>query len=159
MAILRYFDVCQLTHCTFYIGVSFGVKINRLTSQDSSNISFYLRKKVTLFATFPTIKSSYVIIIVQRKPMTRTEASTMFLRILKKDLKLKNTMNVILLTFMILCSTFAPESVNNSITMSGSLDYYFEKAGDYYLFTHNGNGERNLEKLIEYDFQYQFELL
>ena len=159
MAILRYFDVCQLTHCVCYIGVSFGVKINRITSQDSSNISFYLRKKVTLFATFPTIKSSYVIIIVQRKPMTRTEVSTMFLRILKKDLKLKNTMNVILLTFIILCSTFAPESVNNSITMSGSLDYYFEKAGDYYLFTHNGNGERNLEKLIEYDFQYQFELL
>lgn len=53
----------------------------------------------------------------------------------------------------------APESVNNSITMSGSLDYYFEKAGDYYLFAHNGNGERNLEKLIEYDFRYQFELL
>lgn len=120
---------------------------------------FLFEKKVIQFATFPTIKSSYVTIIVQRKPMTRTEVSTMFLRILKKDLKLKNTMNVILLTFMILCSTFAPESVNNSITVSGSLDYYFEKASDYYLFAHNGDSERNLEKLIEYDFRYQFELL
>ena len=39
------------------------------------------------------------------------------------------------------------------------LDYYFEKASDYYLFAHNGDSERNLEKLIEYDFRYQFELL
>lgn len=83
--------------------------------------------------------------------MTRIEGKTMFLRILKKDLKRKKTMNVILLIFVILCSTFAAASVNNIIAVTGGLDYYFEKAGmaDYYLFAHDGNGEGTVENLLE----------
>ena len=60
-------------------------------------------------------------------------------------------MNVILLIFVILCSTFAAASVNNIIAVTGGLDYYFEKAGmaDYYLFAHDGNGEGTVENLLE----------
>lgn len=36
-------------------------------------------------------------------------------------------MNVILLIFVILCSTFAAASVNNIIAVTGGLDYYFER--------------------------------
>lgn len=52
----------------------------------------------------------------------------MFLRILKKDLKRKKTMNIILLMFIILCSMFAAASVNNIIAVTGGIDRYFEMA-------------------------------
>ncbi len=59
----------------------------------------------------------------------------MYLRILKKDLKRKKTMNIILLLFILLASMFVASSVNNILTISGGLDYYFEKAGipDYFV--------------------------
>lgn len=53
----------------------------------------------------------------------------MYLKILKKDLKRKKTMNCILLLFVILSAMFSASSVNNIITVMGGLDYYFEKAG------------------------------
>lgn len=59
--------------------------------------------------------------------MTRIEGKTMFLRILKKDLKRKKTMNVILLIFVILCSTFAAASVNNIIAVTGGLDFILKR--------------------------------
>lgn len=61
----------------------------------------------------------------------------MFLRILKKDLKRKKTMNVILLLFIILSAMFVASSVNNIITVMGALDFYFEKADvpDYFVAT------------------------
>lgn len=59
----------------------------------------------------------------------------MYFRILKKDLKRKKTMNIILLLFILLASMFVASSVNNILTISGGLDYYFEQAGmpDYFV--------------------------
>lgn len=48
----------------------------------------------------------------------------MFLRILKKDLKRKKTMNVILLLFIILASMFLASSVDNLIAVNGAIDYF-----------------------------------
>jgi len=53
----------------------------------------------------------------------------MLLRILKKDLKRKKTMNIILLLFVIMCSMFAAASVNNIFAVTGGIDSYFNKAG------------------------------
>ncbi|MBO5237321.1 MAG: ABC transporter permease [Lachnospiraceae bacterium] len=58
----------------------------------------------------------------------------MYFRILKKDLKRKKTMNVILLIFIILASTFVSSSVNNIVTVANGLNYYFEKANMSDLF-------------------------
>lgn len=52
----------------------------------------------------------------------------MYLRILKKDLKRKKTMNLILLIFIILAATFIASSVNNIITISSAVQTYFKKA-------------------------------
>ena len=52
----------------------------------------------------------------------------MFLRILKKDLKRKRTMNAILLMFVILCSMFAAASVNNIAAVTGGIEHYFKIA-------------------------------
>ena len=51
----------------------------------------------------------------------------MYLRILRKDLKRKKTMNIILLIFILLSATFIASSVNNIVTVSTALDYFFEK--------------------------------
>lgn len=61
----------------------------------------------------------------------------MYLRILKKDLKRKKTMNAILLAFIILAAVFIASSVNNMITVLTALDSYFEKADvpDYWFST------------------------
>ena len=52
----------------------------------------------------------------------------MFLRILKKDLKRKKTMNIILLLFVILCSMFAAASVSTIFAVTGGIDSYFDMA-------------------------------
>lgn len=61
----------------------------------------------------------------------------MYLRILKKDLKWKKTMNLILLVFITLAAMFIASSTNNMITVSTALDSYFEKADvpDYWFAT------------------------
>lgn len=63
----------------------------------------------------------------------------MYLRILKKDLKRKKTMNIILLIFVILAATFIASSANNLITVSSALDNFFEKADvpDYWFASTN----------------------
>ena len=43
-------------------------------------------------------------------------------------------MNVILLIFIILASTFVSSSVNNIVTVANGLNYYFEKANMSDLF-------------------------
>lgn len=53
----------------------------------------------------------------------------MYLRILKRDLKRKKTMNVILLIFIILASTFIASSVSNMLSVSTAMDSYLKKAG------------------------------
>lgn len=52
----------------------------------------------------------------------------MFLRILKKDLKRKKSMNIILLIFIILATTFLASSINNLIAISQSVDYFMDKS-------------------------------
>ena len=54
--------------------------------------------------------------------------SKMYLRILKKDLKRKRTMNVILLLFITLATMFVASSVNNIISVTTALDNYFKMA-------------------------------
>ena len=75
----------------------------------------------------------------------------MYLRILKKDLKRKKTMNVILLIFVILAATFIASSANNLITVNGALDNFFEKAGtpDYWFATTNAADMERFEKFAE----------
>ena len=61
----------------------------------------------------------------------------MYLRILKKDLKRKRTMNAIMLIFIILAAMFISSSANNLITIATALDDYFElaKVPDYWYAT------------------------
>lgn len=74
----------------------------------------------------------------------------MYLKILKKDLKRKKTMNCILLLFVILSAMFSASSVNNIITVTGGLDYYFEKAGmtDYYFITIEPDSNDTLSEIL-----------
>ena len=53
----------------------------------------------------------------------------MFLRILKKDLKRKKTMNIIMLIFILLASMFVASGLNNVITISNGTNYFFKQAG------------------------------
>lgn len=75
----------------------------------------------------------------------------MFLRILKKDIKRKKTMNIILLMFVILSVMFASSSVNNMVTVSRGIDYYFEKAGmtDCYIFVQEPDETNTLSKVLD----------
>ena len=75
----------------------------------------------------------------------------MFLRILKKDIKRKKTMNIILLIFVILAVTFMASSANNLITVSTALDHYLEKAGipDYWFATMNSSDTQGLKSLLK----------
>ena len=81
----------------------------------------------------------------------------MYLRILKKDLKRKKTMNVILLIFVILAATFIASSANNLITVNGALDNFFEKANvpDYWFATTNASDLERFEEFAKengYDY-------
>ncbi len=81
----------------------------------------------------------------------------MFLRILKKDMKRKKTMNFILLIFVVLAVSFMASSANNLITVSTALDQYFEKAGvpDYWFATTNALDLARFEEFAEengYDY-------
>ena len=68
----------------------------------------------------------------------------MFLRILKKDLKRKKTMNCILLIFVLISAMFAASSVNNIVAVTNGIDYYFEKAGMTDLFIISSEPEGQL---------------
>ena len=81
----------------------------------------------------------------------------MYLRILKKDLKRKKTMNVILLIFVFLAATFIAGSANNLITVSSALDNFLQKAGvpDYWFASTNPSEIDRFEELSEengYDY-------
>lgn len=75
----------------------------------------------------------------------------MFLRILKRDLKRKRTMNIILLLFVILASMFVASGLNNVITVMNGTGYYFEKAGlgDYVVITMGKNAVGNISKFLD----------
>ncbi|MBQ1537328.1 MAG: ABC transporter permease, partial [Ruminococcus sp.] len=73
----------------------------------------------------------------------------MYFRILKKDLKRKKTMNIILLIFVILSAMFAASSVNNIISVTNGLDYFFDKSGmtDYFCAA---RGEENIKIVTDF---------
>lgn len=74
----------------------------------------------------------------------------MFFRILKKDLKRKKTMNIILLIFIILATTFLASSMNNLMAVSESVDYFMEKGKtpDYLISTYDRGGNEELNNWI-----------
>jgi len=67
----------------------------------------------------------------------------MNLKILKKDLQHKKSMNLILLIFIFLATTLIAGSINNLIVGINGTDYFMEKAGisDYILVTQGGSLE------------------
>lgn len=83
----------------------------------------------------------------------------MYLRILKKDMKRKKTMNIILLIFVILAATFIASSANNLITISTALDNYLEKAGvpDYWFAVSFAEDLAKFEELAK-DKGYQYDI-
>lgn len=81
----------------------------------------------------------------------------MYLRILKKDLKRKKTMNIILLIFVILATTFIAGSANNLITVSNALDNFCAKANipDYWFVSTNAADMERFEEFAEEnDYDY-----
>ena len=61
----------------------------------------------------------------------------MFLRMLKRDLKRKKTMNTILFIFIIIASMFMASGLNNITAVTSGLDNYLDEAGvgDYNILT------------------------
>lgn len=74
----------------------------------------------------------------------------MFLRILKKDLVRKKTMNLILILFIFLASMFVASGLNNVITVSNGTDYYLDEAGvgDYIVITTGENSIGALDDML-----------
>lgn len=76
----------------------------------------------------------------------------MFFNILKKDIKRKKTMNLILLVFIIMTTTFIASSVNNLAAITAVMEVYLEKAGvsDYVVLTmKEEENDRVLEAFLE----------
>lgn len=74
----------------------------------------------------------------------------MYFTILKKDLKRKKVMNIILVLFVILSVMFASSSVNNIVTVTVGLDYFFNKSemSDYYFITSEFEGNDSLSEIL-----------
>jgi len=83
----------------------------------------------------------------------------MYLRILKKDLRRKKTMNIILLIFVILSATFIASSANNMLTVSQAVDHFFEKANvpDYW-FAVTGMGDLEAFENLAQRNGYSYEI-
>lgn len=81
----------------------------------------------------------------------------MYLRILKKDLKRKKTMNVILLIFIVLAAAFIAGSANNMVTVMTALDSYFNRAEvpDYWFALTDKRQVQRFEDFLE-ENQYEF---
>ena len=77
--------------------------------------------------------------------------NSMNLKILKKDLKRKKSMNLILLIFVMLATTFIAASLNNMMVVTNGVDYFFEQAGvrDFILLTANQKGEEESNKPVD----------
>ncbi len=74
----------------------------------------------------------------------------MYLNILKRDLKRKKTMNAILLIFVILSAMFMASSVNNILSVTSGLDFFFEKAGvSDFLILETGVSDSDLERTVD----------
>ena len=75
----------------------------------------------------------------------------MFLRILKKDLIRKKTMNIILFLFIVLATMFVASGINNVVTVMNGTDYYLDKAGvgDYIILTQGEGAVGALDEMLE----------
>lgn len=84
----------------------------------------------------------------------------MFFRILKKDLKRKKTMNIILLLFITIATTFLASSVNNLTVISGAVDYYLDKSvtPDYTICSYNREEDKITKFLMESKLVKDYEL-
>lgn len=74
----------------------------------------------------------------------------MFIRILKRDLRRKKTMNAVLLLFVILAATFVASGLNNVVTVMNGTDYYLNKAGvgDYVAISNVSGEQGNMEQVF-----------
>ena len=81
----------------------------------------------------------------------------MYLRMLKKDLKCKKAMNIILLLFIILATTFIASGANNVASVMNALDGYFEKAEvpDYWMEVADSKECERIEQFAN-ENQYQY---
>ncbi len=72
----------------------------------------------------------------------------MHLKILKKDLMRKKTMNVILFIFIVLCTTFAASSLSNIVITRNAISYFGEvtNVSDYIFVTSDG---KKVEQWLE----------
>ena len=79
----------------------------------------------------------------------------MLLHILKKDLKRKRTMNIILLLFIMLASTFLAASTSNMITITGALDCFMNVSDvpDYFMIKVGETDRTPLDDFLE-DCEY-----
>ena len=75
----------------------------------------------------------------------------MYLRILKRDLKRKKTMNTILLIFIILTALFVASSVNNIITVANGMDNFFETAdvADFFMIKQNLGNNMDVSEALQ----------
>lgn len=75
----------------------------------------------------------------------------MFLRILKRDLKRKKTMNMILFLFIVLATMFVASGINNVVTVMNGTDYYLDKAGvgDFIIVTMGDNAVGALDEMLK----------
>ncbi len=75
----------------------------------------------------------------------------MLLRILKKDLKRKKTMNLILFLFIVLATMFVASGINNVVTVMNGTDYYLDKAGveDFAIITMGDEAVGALDEMLE----------
>lgn len=75
----------------------------------------------------------------------------MLLHILKKDLKRKRTMNIILLLFIMLASTFLAASTSNMITIMGALDHFMDisHVADYFMIMVGETERTPLDDFLE----------
>lgn len=81
----------------------------------------------------------------------------MYLRMSKKDLRRKKTMNIILLIFIILATTFIASGANNVASVMNALDGYFEKAEvpDYWMEVADDKERERIEQFAD-ENQYQY---
>ena len=75
----------------------------------------------------------------------------MYLNILKKDLKRKKAMNIILLLFIILATTFVASGLNNVFTVINGTDYYLDKAEicDFVVITMGDDSRGHADGILE----------
>lgn len=87
----------------------------------------------------------------------------MYRNILKRDLKRKNTINLILLIFSVMASMFVSSGLGNAVNVMSGIEKYFDMAGigNYNLVTKNGDSGvkdiiRNSSNVIDYKADYGY---